>query len=97
MGTAIPPQPELQALYWLTVKGYTDACAQAHWSHQYLCFKTARLEAALLTAQALSTSTTTKIDSRLCSSDADNDGIYNSDPRQMAANAPALQRVRRWG
>ncbi len=38
------PQAALQALYWLTSWGYSDACAEAHWSHQYLVFKVRELE-----------------------------------------------------
>ena len=38
------PQAALQALYWLTSWGFSDACAEAHWSHQYLVFKVRELE-----------------------------------------------------
>ncbi|MES2483785.1 MAG: hypothetical protein V4609_17510 [Pseudomonadota bacterium] len=41
------PQAVLQALYWLTRYGFTDAAAEVHWSHQYLVCKVRELEAAL--------------------------------------------------
>lgn len=40
------PQAALQALYWLTSWGFSEACAEAHWSHQYLLGKVRELEAA---------------------------------------------------
>lgn len=45
---AVPvPKAALQALYWLTSWGFSDACSQAHWSHQYLAGKVRELEARL--------------------------------------------------
>lgn len=41
------PQAALQALYWLTVYGFTDAAAEVHWSHQMLAGKVRELEARL--------------------------------------------------
>lgn len=41
------PPAALQALYWLTHWGFSDACAEAHWSHQYLVHKVQALERAL--------------------------------------------------
>ncbi len=45
-GTVPVPQAALQALYWLTSWGFSEACTEAHWSHQYLVGKVHRLEAA---------------------------------------------------
>ncbi|MBN9407635.1 MAG: hypothetical protein J0H69_00670 [Burkholderiales bacterium] len=42
-----PPLAALQALYWLTKWGFSDACSEAHWSHQYLLGKIRQLEACL--------------------------------------------------
>lgn len=39
-----PPQAALQALYWLTSYGFSDAAAQVHWSHQYLAARVRQLE-----------------------------------------------------
>lgn len=45
---AVPvPQAALQALYWLTSWGFSDACSEAHWSHQFLVGKVRELEQAL--------------------------------------------------
>lgn len=33
------PKAALMALYWLTDWGYSDACAEAHWSHQFTLSK----------------------------------------------------------
>lgn len=44
---ADPPAAAMQALYWLTSWGFSDAAAEVHWSHQYLCHKVRELEAAL--------------------------------------------------
>ncbi|CAN7403486.1 hypothetical protein LJR129_002498 [Acidovorax sp. LjRoot129] len=41
------PAAPLQALYWLTSWGFADACAEAHWSHQFLLGKVRELEAAI--------------------------------------------------
>lgn len=38
------PAAALQALYWLTSWGFSDACAEAHWSHQYLAYQVRQLE-----------------------------------------------------
>lgn len=38
------PQAAMQSLYWLTSYGFSDACTEAHWSHQYLVFKVKELE-----------------------------------------------------
>jgi hypothetical protein len=35
-GTTPVPQAPLQALYWLTKWGYSDACGEAHWTHQFM-------------------------------------------------------------
>lgn len=42
-----PPQAAVQALYWLTSWGFTDAAAEVHWSHQHLVFRVRELEAAM--------------------------------------------------
>ena len=39
-----PPQAALQALYWLTSYGFSDAESQVHWSHQFLVHKVRQLE-----------------------------------------------------
>ncbi len=45
---AVPvPQAPLQALYWLSTWGFSDACSEAHWSHQVLVARVRELEAAL--------------------------------------------------
>jgi hypothetical protein len=41
-----PPQAALQALYWLTSWGFSDACSEAHWSHQFLLGKLREMAAA---------------------------------------------------
>jgi hypothetical protein len=41
-----PPQAALQALYWLTSWGFSDAFAEAHWSHQFLLGRLRQAEAA---------------------------------------------------
>jgi L-ascorbate metabolism protein UlaG (beta-lactamase superfamily) len=46
------PQAPLQALYWLTSWGFSDACSEAHWTHQFLLGKLRGLEAQLEAAQA---------------------------------------------
>ena len=46
-GATPVPQASLQALYWLTSWGYSDACTEAHWTHQFLLGKVRELEAAL--------------------------------------------------
>lgn len=38
------PQAPLQALYWLTSYGFSDACSEAHWSHQFAMYKIRQLE-----------------------------------------------------
>ena len=38
------PQAAIQALYWLTSWGFSDACSEAHWSHQFLLGKVRALE-----------------------------------------------------
>lgn len=38
------PAAALQALYWLTSWGFSEACAEAHWSHAYLVGKVHQLE-----------------------------------------------------
>lgn len=38
------PQAALQALYWLTDYGFSDACSEAHWSHQSTLAKVRVLE-----------------------------------------------------
>lgn len=42
-----PPQAALQALYWLTHWGFSDACAETDWTHQLLLGKVRELEARL--------------------------------------------------
>lgn len=39
------PQAALQALYWLTSWGFSDAAAEVHWSHQILLMRVRTLEA----------------------------------------------------
>lgn len=51
-GASPVPQAALQALYWLTDYGYSDACAEVHWSHQYLVGKVRQLQLALCDAAA---------------------------------------------
>lgn len=46
-GEAEPPAAALQALYWLTSWGFSDAAAEVHWSHAYLAHKVRELEAAV--------------------------------------------------
>ncbi len=46
-GTVPVPQAALQALYWLTHWGFSDAASEVHWSHQALVCKVRALEAAL--------------------------------------------------
>lgn len=41
------PQAAIQALYWLTSWGFSDACTEAHWTHQFMLGKVRALEAAL--------------------------------------------------
>jgi hypothetical protein len=41
------PQAPLQALYWLTTYGMSDAAAEVHWSHQFLVGKVHELQAAI--------------------------------------------------
>jgi hypothetical protein len=41
------PLAVLQALYWLTAYGFTDAAAEVHWSHAYLLHRVEQLESAL--------------------------------------------------
>jgi hypothetical protein len=41
------PPAAMQALYWLTHWGFSDAAAEVHWSHQYLVVKVRELQAAL--------------------------------------------------
>lgn len=41
------PIAALAALYWLTSWGFSDACAEVHWSHQFLVCKVRELEAQL--------------------------------------------------
>jgi hypothetical protein len=38
------PQAAMQALYWLTSWGFSDACSEAHWSHQFMLYKVRQLE-----------------------------------------------------
>lgn len=42
--TPVPAAP-LQALYWLTTWGFSDAAAEVHWSHQVLLARVRELEA----------------------------------------------------
>lgn len=46
-GATPVPVAVLMALYWLTTYGYSDACAEAHWSHQWLAYKVRELEGRL--------------------------------------------------
>ena len=46
-GARPAPQAALQALYWLTDWGYSVACSEAHWSHQFMLYKVRELEARL--------------------------------------------------
>lgn len=41
------PASALQALYWLTSWGFSDAAAEVHWSHAYLAHCVRELQAAL--------------------------------------------------
>jgi|GEM_PF-6251615 hypothetical protein len=41
------PMAALAALYWLTSYGFSEACAEVHWSHQFLLSKVRTLEARL--------------------------------------------------
>lgn len=41
------PKAALMALYWLTNYGFSEACSEAHWSHQIMLGKLAALEAQL--------------------------------------------------
>lgn len=41
------PKASLAALYWLTSWGFSEACAEAHWSHQFLLGRVRELEARL--------------------------------------------------
>lgn len=41
------PQAPMQALYWLTSWGFSDACSEAHWTHQFLLGKVRQLESTL--------------------------------------------------
>lgn len=50
-GAVEPPRAVLHALYWLTPWGFSDACAEAHWSHAFLLGKVADLETALAAAR----------------------------------------------
>ena len=38
------PVAALMALYWLTDYGFSEACSEAHWSHQYLVYQVKQLE-----------------------------------------------------
>jgi hypothetical protein len=46
-GKSEPPQAAMQALYWLTRWGFSNAFAEAHWAHQALLHHVRELEAAL--------------------------------------------------
>lgn len=46
-GGAPVPQAALQALYWLTSWGFSDAAAEVHWSHQFMLAKLREYERAL--------------------------------------------------
>lgn len=46
-GAAPVPAAAMQALYWLTSFGYSDACSEAHWSHQWAMGRIRELEALL--------------------------------------------------
>ena len=46
-GAAPVPQAPLQALYWLTRWGFSDAASEVHWSHAYLASRVRAMEAAL--------------------------------------------------
>lgn len=46
-GQIEPPPAAMQALYWLTSWGFSDAAAEVHWSHQLLLMKVRELEAKL--------------------------------------------------
>lgn len=41
------PKAALMALYWLTSYGYSDACSEAHWTHQFMLYKVRELEGRL--------------------------------------------------
>lgn len=43
-GSRPVPAASMQALYWLTSYGFSEACSEAHWSHQWLCYKVRELE-----------------------------------------------------
>jgi len=52
---AVPvPQAALQALYWLTSYGFSDAFAEAHWTHAHLLHQVRELRAQLLQASVRS-------------------------------------------
>lgn len=46
-GAAPVPQAALQALYWLTKWGFSDAACEVHWSHQFWMLKAQELQARL--------------------------------------------------
>lgn len=46
-GSIEPPSAAMQALYWLTHWGFSDAAAEVHWSHQMLLMRVRELERAL--------------------------------------------------
>lgn len=53
-GARPAPQAALQALYWLTDWGYSVACSEAHWSHQFMIYKVRELEARLAAMRSVS-------------------------------------------
>lgn len=44
-GQVEPPISAVQALYWLSSYGFSDAAAEVHWSHQFLLSRVRQLEA----------------------------------------------------
>lgn len=46
-GDTEPPAAAMQALYWLTTWGFSEAAAEVHWSHQVLLGQVRELRAAL--------------------------------------------------
>ena len=41
------PQAAIQALYWLTSWGFSDAASEAHWTHQHMLAKVRELQTAI--------------------------------------------------
>lgn len=46
-GQVEPPISAIQALYWLSSYGFSDAAAEVHWSHQFLLSRVRQLESEL--------------------------------------------------